>query len=156
MANVVLEGSVRIRDGLLGGILTGDFSAVQLRIILALLRMSYQVRGPVTVSHGALLRALVSPGGPVTVSQEALAEAVASRVSGGFRAALNELVARGVVRIIQPARGRRRATYMPQCNPEKWRPRSWPSQVAPSCPTLCEPNSESSDKFGNGKTALKN
>ena len=128
MADVVLEGSVRIRDRLLNTILTGDFSALQLRTILALLRMSYQVRGPVTLSHEALLRALVAPCGPITVSQEALAEALGSRVSGGFRAALNALVARGVIRIITPARGRREATYLPEWNPAKWRPRSRLSQ----------------------------
>jgi hypothetical protein len=70
--SVVLEGYVRISDGLLNAILTGDFSAVQLRIILALHRMSYQARGPVTLSLEAIMRALVSPGGLVTVSQEGL------------------------------------------------------------------------------------
>ena len=119
MADVILDVGVRITNGLLDGILTGDFTAVQLRIILALLRMSYQVRGPVTVSHEALWRRLVSPGGPVMVSREALAESLGSRVSGGFRAALNELVARDVIRIVKPARGRIRATYLPQWNPEK-------------------------------------
>jgi len=113
MVSVVLEGYVRISDGLLNAILIGDFSALQLRIILALLRMSYQVRGPVTLSLEAIMRSWVSPGGLVTVSQEGLAEALGSRVSGGFRLAFSELVARDVVRIIKPARGRTAATYLP-------------------------------------------
>ena len=148
MADVRLEGYVQIPDGLLDGILTGDFSALQLRIILVLLRLSYQVRGPVTLSHEALLRALVSPGGPMTLAQEALAETFGSRASGGFRAALNELVARGVIRIIQPPRGRKRATYMPQWNAANWRPRSRPSIVQPMRPTSRDQNGESSDRFG--------
>ena len=110
MANVIFERSVRIGDCLLDAILTGDFGAVQLRIILALLRMSYRARGPVTLSYEAIMRALISPGGAVTVSQARLADASGSRVSGGFRTAFCELVARDAVRVVKPARGRTAAT----------------------------------------------
>ncbi len=94
---IILEyRSVRISNSLIDGLMAGEFSAVQLRIILALARASFELRGP------------------VSVSQHELARAINTRVSGGFCNSLDDLLTRGVLRISEPARGRRKTRYVLQ------------------------------------------
>lgn len=87
MADVQLEhGHVRIANRLAEALLYAEFSGVQFKILHALIRLTYGWRRKT-----------------VTLAHAELAAYIHVKVSGNFRAALNELIAEGVV--VQAAKG---------------------------------------------------
>lgn len=103
MADVQLEGLVRIPSSMLEAMLHGPLTGTQLRIVLVLVGLVQR-----TSSRN------------VCISQPDLAVAAGVPLAGGFRAALHRLEQAGVIRTVARARGRRGATYT-VCRVHEWR-----------------------------------
>jgi len=104
MADVQLEhGFLRIANALDEAITYADFSATHMKIVRTIVRLTY---GWQRLS--------------VQISHRDLAERCGLRLGGGFRRALEELIANGVIRELQPGSGRVTAAYAINKDYERW------------------------------------
>jgi len=111
MAIVRGEGSVWIFDTLLTAMLGADFSGTQLRILLALLRLTHGCkRSAARLSMTSLARCAGLPPGEDS-----------HRASGYFRRAMRDLIDAGVVLELEAGVGGRLSLFALETNPDRWR-----------------------------------
>jgi hypothetical protein len=103
MADVCLETAVRIPPDMVRALCNEPFTGLQLKIVMGLVLLSQNTRTRT-----------------VRVSHEALALELGMRPSGGFVDALRDLIARGVIVVVDRGGGRRPPTYRVCGNPGRW------------------------------------
>src|SRR5690242_11828964 len=104
LVQVVPEGNVRFPPRMLRAISGGPFTGTQIRVLLALMTL-----------------ANISPTGSVRISHAELATNVAMRQSGGFAAAMRELISRRVLVMVDRGGGRRPPAYKVERDVCQWR-----------------------------------
>jgi hypothetical protein len=105
MADVYFEPSVLVPSEMLHAFCSQRFTGLQIKLVLRIALLS-QHRRPRTVR----------------ISRQELAAGMDMTCSGAFLSALRDVIARGVVVVVDRNSGRRPPTYRVRANPDQWQP----------------------------------